>query len=341
MPLPKQVQKQIADAKRIEGELRAEQVAAETPPTPEPVAPTPPVPPVEIPPVETPPVAAPAPAAPAPAPAPQPDAKYVELLQQYRTLQGIHRAQAHNNSELQSQVQTLQASVQSLTNSIEQLKQRPAAPASIAPITDDEIKEFGPDLISVIERKAQLVAAPLNEAIAKMNDANAKLAQRNAELEQSLTGVSAQQEKDAQARFESHLKHLVPDFDALNYDERFLSWLLQVDPLDARRRTLQQRLNEAVNASDAEAVAGFFNAFKSVAAQHVPAPIPKPDLSAQAQPVSRAAPDVTPSKTGRIWSPAEINAFYTDVSRGVYTPTDKARIEKEIFAAQKDNRIAA
>lgn len=72
-----------------------------------------------------------------------------------------------------------------------------------------------------------------------------------------------------------------------------------------------------------------------------PAPAQRPDISAQAQPTSRAAPDIAPVNSGKQWTQQGISEFYADVTRGRVTPADKARIEREIFAAQKDNRIAA
>lgn len=334
MALPKQVRQQIAESKRIEGELRA---AAETPPA------DPAQPPAEAPVAQQP--AEPAPAAPVAAAKPVPDARYEELLQQHRSLQGIHRTLVRSNENLQSQAQGLQEQYSRLAAEVEQLRTQKTPPnptPSVAPITPEEMREFGPDLINVIERKAQEVAAPLNQALVETRAKAEALERRNAELEQKLNGVSNAQAQSAQDAFQARLLALVPDFNTLNYDKKFLSWLSQVDPLDARRRTLQDRLDEATQVGDADAVASFFNTFKSlVAAAPTPAPAPKPDLVAQAQPASRAAPDNAPAKAGRLWTQLEISAFYSDVARGKYTPQDKARIEKEIYAAQKDNRIAA
>lgn len=333
MALPKQVRQQIEDAKRIEGELAS---AAATPPADAAAAPVPDTP------AATPVAAAPE-AAPAPAPQPQPDAQYAELLQQYRSLQGIHRTLVRSNSELQSKAQGLQQQVNELTAQADQLRQQLSAPpaAPVSKITDAEVQEFGPDLISVIERKAQEVAAPLNEALARVSAEAEALKRRNAELEQSMNGVSQVQASDAQARFQTDLLRLVPDFDALNFDGNFLSWLSQVDQLDARRRTLQERLNEAVEMRDVQAVANYFNTFKQlVAAAQAQAPR-KPDLAAQAQPASRAGADAPPAQDGPVWTGAAIAQFYADVARGKYAPAEKQRIEREIYAAQNGRRIAA
>jgi DNA repair exonuclease SbcCD ATPase subunit len=322
MGLPKQVRQQIAEAKRIEDELKAAQAAP------------PPAQPTLVKPAE-PPVAA----APAPVPAPQPEAQYQELLQQYRSLQGIHRTLVRSNSELQSQLQSMQTQVNELTAHAEQVRNAPPPSNPVTPISEAEIKEFGPDLINVIERKAREVAAPLNAALEQANVNMTHMQRRNAELETQLKSVSADQAQTRQSRFESDLVQLVPDFNALNYDNTFLSWLSQVDPLDAHKRTLQERLNEAVSMLDAQAAASYFNAYKKLAAFH--AARPKNDISGQAQPASRSAPDVVTQNTGRQWSQGEISQFYSDVARGKVSPQEKARIEGEIFKAQKENRIAA
>lgn len=334
MSLPKQVRQQIAEAQRIEGELRAAApvpVAEGALATPQPS-----------------PAPQPAAAAPAPASAPQPDQKYEELAQQYRTLQGIHRTLVRTNGEQQSRMQGLQAQHEQLSAEVEQLRKQLVTAAAVspantvAPITEAEIKEFGPDLINVIERKAREVAAPLTQAL---NEANAKLEKhvaRNAELERQLNGVTNTQAKNATEAFETRMRALVPNINVLNYDSKFLSWLSQADPLDARRRTLQERLNEAVETGDAEAAANFFRAYETLVAQAAAAaPKPNANLAAQAQPASRAAPDSQQQPVGKVWTQLEISAFYDGVTRGRYSPQEKTRIEKEIYKAQQDNRIAA
>lgn len=342
MPLPKQVQQQIAEAKRIEGEIRDAQTAPpsdeSTPPnvSEAPIAAAEPV------------VAAPAPVEPvAPAPAPQPSVgdQYAELLHQYRTLQGIHRTLVRTNTELQSQVQTLQASVTSMTSEIEQLKQRPAQPsAPSAPLSAEEIEQYGEGLISVIERKARELTVPLNEQLSQANQELAKLKEHNTRLEQSLNGVNQQQAETRVNAFQQRLISLVPDINALNYDQGFLTWLAQADPLDARRRTLQQRLDEAVQIGDADAVANFFHTYRRLTTPQPVSPAPSSSSAqmAQAQPMSRSGPDAdTSGQSGKRWTQKEIGDFYADVSKGKYSPAEKTRIERDIYAAQKDNRIAA
>lgn len=330
MALPKQVRQQIEEAARIGEELAAAAKAPE--PAPPAADPAPP---------QEPPAAPTEPAAAAPVPAPAPDAQYQELLQQYRSLQGIHRSLTRSNGELQSQVQTLQAQVRQVTEELERVRNAAPKPPTFNPLTPEEVKDFGPDLISVIERKAQEVAAPLKAELEAARAQLQKFSTRNEELERSLNGMASTAQNAAFEGFKARLVQLVPDVNVLNHDQNFLSWLSQVDPLDTHGRTLQERLDEAVNALNAEAAAGFFSAFKKLAAARPQPTDPKANLAAQAQPESRGGPDAPARSQGKVWTRTEIEAFYTDVSRGKYTPQEKQRIEREIYQAQRDNRIAA
>lgn len=334
MSLPKQVRQQIEDANRIQAELKAAQDA------PAPADPTPPEAQPQEPAASVP---AAEPATDTPTPAPQPAAPTVdmkavlELQHQYRTLQGIHKSLRTQNGELQSQVQTLQAQVNALTQEVERARTTPNVP-SFVPLTDAEVAEFGPDLISAIERKAQEVAAPLQEELRNAKAQINALQSKDVQLEQSLNGVAQTMQGTEEDRFTARLLALVPEFDVLNTDRNFLSWLSQVDPLDAKKRTLQERLNEATDALDADTVASYFSAFKQLRATS--APTPTPNIAAQAQPASRSAPDLPNKPAGPVWTQERIGQFYADVSKGKYTPQDKQRIEREIFKAQSENRIA-
>lgn len=335
MALPKQVRDQIAEAKRIETEMHAPPVVEQPPTTP-----LPSVSGSELPVAATPPIAA---TPPVPA-APQPDEKYNALMQQYSSLQGVHRTQLRTISEQSEQLAALTQSVQGLTTEVERLRTQPPAPPSIAPITEEEKEKFGPDLLNIIERKAQEVAAPLQGALNKAQTDLAAVVARNAELERALGTVSRAQTDTVQTRFNERVNQLVPDLVAINHDPRFASWLSQVDPMDPQRRTLSQRCDEAVQAFNADAVAAFFNTFKSLLpTTPVPAAAPSPNdtLVLQAQPQSRAAPDAPPAQAGRQFTRAEVSQFYEDVKRGRYTAADKLKLEREIFQAQNENRIAA
>jgi len=68
--------------------------------------------------------------------------------------------------------------------------------------------------------------------------------------------------ESAEDRFYNDLDKAVPDYHAINKDEKWLEWLAQVDPLTGRNR--QQFLDEAREAFDVKRVANFFKAFKGV-----------------------------------------------------------------------------
>lgn len=172
------------------------------------------------------------------------------------------------------------------------------------------------------------------------------LSDTNAQLQQQLAGVANHQASQAEQKFFETLDRLVPSWGALNYDQSFLGWLGQPNPFSAGK-TRKQSLDEAVNNFDAPTAANFF---KEYLALHPESATPQnaqvvttPTLQAQVVPQSRSGPDVTSRPKGRTWSHAEIQQFYADVANGKFRtkPKEKQQIERDIFAAQRENRVAA
>lgn len=347
MSLPKQVRQTIDEAKRIEEELRRQrETPAEAPPPAEaqpmaeaqPPEETPAPPAASSEPIE---VSAPPPPEP-PATPTVPKSDYDQLAHQYRTLQGIHRSLVQARTELEQRVVAL-------TRELEAVKQQQSTPPpQTQSLTKEEIEEYGPDLIGVIERKAQEVAAPLHAQVRLLTE-------RNQFLENSLRSVSQVQATSAEEAFVSGLARLVPDWETTNYDPNFLAWLDLPNPFSVNE-SRKQTLDRAVAHGDFRIAASFFTAFKAEsgnlqpsssapAAQPTPTrqPVQVPPLESQAAPAQRSAPDQTAQARGKIWTQQEVGRFYQDVTNGKYrlNPQEKQRIEREIFTAQKENRIAA
>jgi hypothetical protein len=126
----------------------------------------------------------------------------------------------------------------------------------------------------------------------------------------------------------------------LNSDPGFLHWLAQEYDLAGVPR--QQLLNQAYDLGDAQRVANFFKAF---IASKMPARERTPERLPFETPRQRTA--VRPSTDQyaakkRIWTNAEIRAFYTDCRKGRYDEHEgeRLRIEQEILAAAKEGRVS-
>ena len=104
-----------------------------------------------------------------------------------------------------------------------------------------------------------------------------------------------------------------------------------------------QLLTPAYDAGDADRVRNFFKAFIAAqipARQRTETRLPMEEPTASRRP-SVSVADVD-GRQKKIWSGEEIRRFYLDRSRGLYDgrENEAARIEADIFRAQKERRIA-
>ncbi|MBD9415922.1 hypothetical protein IB234_15270 [Pseudomonas sp. PDM16] len=244
------------------------------------------------------------------------------------------------NGKYTAEVPQLQRQVSELTRALQDARQaQPAASApqraqeAIADLSSEELEQFGPELITVIQRIAAKAAAPASPAdTAELTSLREEVGQYREERQQ-----------DATARFWTDLGQAVPNFKAINSDPRFHAWLAEIDSITGQSR--QQLLESAQKDLSAYRVGALFNAFTQtnpVAAQ--PAVPQTPQIPPeQVQPAaSRVAPDTAqPSSQQRIWTSADIGQFYKDKAQGRYSPADAAALEADIFAAQTQGRITA
>jgi hypothetical protein len=312
--------------------------------------------------------AQPAPADPAqPAaqqPSPQPEAAPAQqpnFEQQYRVLQGKYNAEMPRmqaqirelmgaNRALQEQVTATNALLASLGGQA----QRPASgsPASSQPVKlvkDEEIREYGADLLDVVRRAAQEAVLP--ELDRRIEQRVQPVAQRVETVATQASSTAQRIVKQDQAAVHEMLTDQVPNWKQMDTDDGFNNWLDQKDPFSGRVRG--EMLNEAYRAHDAPRVVAFFKSYLNENAAVTPPASGNPAAQG-ASPQTRLEDMVVPGtpKTGaagaqdgannkRIWSRNEITKFYHDKQQGLYRsdPKKSAAIEADIFSAQREGRI--
>ncbi|MEI2419641.1 hypothetical protein V6O07_05160, partial [Arthrospira platensis SPKY2] len=144
-------------------------------------------------------------------------------------------------------------------------------------------------------------------------------------------------------RFWADLQATVPDWQDINTDQGFQSWLLEVDPLTGLTR--QTYLEDAQRNLDVRRVVNFFTTWKGLSG----GPAARPNRAAQS--ASELERQVAPGR-GRsggakvsgeptTYTPDDIRKFFQDVQKGVYRgkEDERNRIERDIFAAQREGRI--
>lgn len=321
MALPRQVEAQLKELEEIEKQLAAQQNPQATPeePAPQPAEPAEPTQNIE-------------PVAPQPEVKPEkpvePEVPEETWQQKYKTLKGMYDAEV---PRLHSDIRDLKSQMDKLQKAAEAPKPeaKPAAqPTKL--VTDADVQAFGEDLIEVQRKVAREVAAEFRGELDAMKAENEKLREQL-----NMTGSQV-----SEASFEQRLYRLVPDFQTVNTDERWINWLNEVDPLlRAPRKSVAQ---EAFNTGDAEAVAHYIGMFKASVA-----PVEQPsdkaaELEKQIQP-KRSATNAPVSQQAKTYTDAQIQKmFQKSVEMSSRGQRDEAmKLEAEIDAAYREGRVRA
>jgi len=273
--------------------------------------------------LQTPPV--PAASAPPQAAAPaQPPAPTEESFEQkYKTLQGKYNAEV---VPLRRQAQESDRRLNELAQQLRGLTEaKTAAPTTPAPADPKDVETFGADMLEMVSRLASSKAQEVVAEVVRRLDA----------LEGKVTGVTEQTAASLEQQFYTLLGKLVPDWQAINVDDRWLSWLGQVDEVYGVPR--QKALDHAFSALDAQRVSNVFKAF--VATLPV---APKPESLRDQVTPEGAGTVVTPTAASKpILSEKAITAFYRDVSRGAYKgrEAEADSIEAQINLAVAEGRV--
>jgi len=322
--LPRNVQRQLEAADALVNQMNAPVTPS---PTPAPEGQAEPAEPI----AQDAPASPPAESNPPPAPETPPAQHSVDWEHKFKTLQGLFNAEV---PKLQSQVKQLNTQITEAQTSVaEQKAKNDQAKDEKPEANPKDVEDFGADLVEMIQRQLQ---GPIRGLSAKIDGMLSPLAERLRQLEAQVEGTSNTVAITAEDLFFDRLSKAIPEWEALNVDQRFMSWLAEVDPVYGEPR--QAALAVARQNLDSARVTSVFNAFK---AAH-PAKQPKTDtLSKQISPKSGSA-SVTPVTGDKpVITQADITAFYHDVAVGRYRGRDQEQADKEavINLALSEGRI--
>ena len=175
--------------------------------------------------------------------------------------------------------------------------------------------------------------------MATLANREAELVKEIKELKGQLGNVTERQVVSEKDRFLSSLAQQVPDWETLNIDPGFLSWLQEVDPVYGIPK--QVALSNAYEGGDVARVATIFNSYKGTLAPRAPkAKTGQQELQRQVAPTrTRSGTPPTNSESDQYFTNQDIEQFYTDWRRGVYDDAEAAIMEKQIHAAAAEGRI--
>jgi hypothetical protein len=230
---------------------------------------------------------------------------------------------------LQSQVNELTTSVSKLTEKLTTTPPEPPQPAATG-VTEKDREAFGDELLEVVGRVVSNAISPL---LARIAELEGKTTATTTQVEQ----VAKTQTATAQQIMVNRLTELVPDWQAINTDQKFLDWCLTTNPLTGQP-------NQAL-------LAAIFTTYKAHAGITPSAPTPaqtpvtpaaKAELESQVQPgTNRPSNPQVPTNEARVFTPREVEQFYIALSKGEYKGQEaKAQaLEAEIDRAMAEGRV--
>ena len=251
--------------------------------------------------------------------------------QKYSTLKGKYDAEV---PRLHQQVRELTEQMDAIRKDAETAKKVEAEKPKerVSYVTDADREEYGDDLIDFQRRVAQEVSQESEE----------RFEQQARVIEELREQVSNTGSQVGEVGFAQKLNNLVPGFDQLDNDERWVAWLNEIDPMTRGPR--RDQAQAAFNSGDAEAVAHYVSLFRgSVEPIANGKSDRETELEKQVAPNRSASSTATRSagKDAKIYSEKEINKSWDKIrtlsSKGKYD--DAAKLEAELTVAYMEGRV--
>ncbi len=267
------------------------------------------------------------------------------LTQKYRTLQGMYNAEVprlhSQNKELSGRLQQMEQLL--ATISAQQSTGRPMAggQSQIEPlVTDKDQEEYGESL-DVMRRVTREELIPVAQKIAQIDRL---LQQLQVNVVPQVKNLAQRQAMTAEQQFWADLTTVVPNWRDINEDDDFKTWLLEVDPLTGISR--QTILEDAQGNLDVRRVGNFFRSWLEITgqanvAQNTRRNVSASELERQVAPGKGRSAGAPTGNAAKTYSPDDIRTFFDAVRQGKYKgrEAERDRIERDIFAAQRDGRI--
>jgi hypothetical protein len=199
-------------------------------------------------------------------------------------------------------------------------------------VTDADRDEYGDDLIDFQRRVAKEQA----------QEFEGRFEQQAKVIEELQSKISNTDSQVGEQGFAQKLNALVPGFDQLDSDERWVSWLNEYDPMSRGPR--RDQAQAAYNAGDAEAIAHYVSLFNDSAN---PVDTSKGDrqkeLEKQVSPNRSASTASTKSagQSDKIYSAASSEKAWNKIrvlnTKGKYDEAEK--LEAELTVAYMEGRV--
>ena len=251
--------------------------------------------------------------------------------QKYATLRGKYDAEV---PRLHQQVKELTDQMNAIREEAQATKKAEAEKPKekVSYVTDADREEYGDDLIDFQRRVAKEVSQDYEE----------RFEQQSRVIQDLQSKISNTDNQVGEVGFTQKLNALVPGFDQLDNDERWVAWLNEIDPMTRGPR--RDQAQAAFNSGDAEAVAHYVSLFRgSVEPVANGKSDRQTELEKQVTP-SRSASTVaskSSNNSSKVYSEKELDRGWTKIrdlnSQGKYDDAEK--LEAELTVAYMEGRV--
>lgn len=265
-----------------------------------------------------------------------------DFEQKYKTLQGMYNTELpklrNQNQDLEGRLQSMEILLAGMGD--EKAVQLEVPTGSI--VTEGDRDEYG-ETLDVMRRVSQEELQPL---MRKLNSIEASLNNLKTDVIPKVERVYSSQESAVEQQFWNKISAAVPDWESINTNDDFATWLYGTDPMTgAVRQTL---LENAQTTGDANRViyifktwmgeTGYDNGISETNTAHANN---NAELESQVAPGKgrSSSPSGTAEKPS--FSREEIATFFNDVARGKFEGRgeERSKIEADIFDAQREGRV--
>lgn len=254
----------------------------------------------------------------------------VDWERRFATIQGKYNAEV---PRLYEQLKQQNQQMHELSRELEALRAPTTEGLSVEKpvVTAQDEDAFGEDLIDLARRIAREEA---NRCVAEALD---KVEREITPLREQVGNVHKTQTLSSQERYWAELDKRVPDWEQINTDQRWLTWLAEYDPIAGATR--QEALDRASSSLDVARTVAFFSLWKNqnVKVAEIPAAPANQELLRQVAPTKTKASSAPAGD--RLWTPAEYEAAYDH--RNYVGKTDKeiTAMQTEADRAHQEGRV--
>ena len=217
--------------------------------------------------------------------------------QRFRVIEGKYRAEL---PRLHEQNRELADRLDRALKALEDASKAPVQETKL--VTDADVETYGSEMVDMVRRVSKEEGESLfKRLMVELETRFGAVAQKVTETEQTVV-------KTATDRFWEAVLKEHKDFDAVNDDSRWFSFLDKRVP--GSRVTNRQLAEKAIKDLDAESLVEQVTLFKASLPQAKvePTPTPKPNLNSQVAPNTSSASNPSSEPTGRVWTGAEYAA---------------------------------